>query len=283
MSILLLLFFVLLIYFIESHPSCMAATPGHQEPFPFHICRKKHLVIIVILLRMWLSITRFVITILPLSLGILHKSMLRTNDGLFVRLIPSSPRNLIILIRSHLYLYVTISPCCNFTTGRGILWRPGLSHSAGGLICKQNIQHCFIDHLKAQGHHHQPCKCNYCVKYKFYSLGVVQKMSLCPVPPVAWYLHGNLNTSGRKGNYWRVGTRSRSSSRSPPRPRPPSPSCSCRTWSQTPGTWSGTWTWGTHCHCQPISSDEWLLTWSEPRRRRWPMFPRAEPEGNLPV
>ena len=50
--LLLLLIFVLLIYFIESHPSCMAATSGHQEPFPFHICRKKHLVIIVILLRM---------------------------------------------------------------------------------------------------------------------------------------------------------------------------------------------------------------------------------------
>ena len=115
MSILLLLFFVLLIYFIESHPPCMAATPGHQEPFPFHICRKKHLVIIVILLRMWLSITRFVITILPLSLGILHKSMLRTNDGLFVRLIPSSPGNLIIYIRSHIYLYV-INIFCEKTT-----------------------------------------------------------------------------------------------------------------------------------------------------------------------
>ena len=87
-------FFVLLIYFIKPHPSCMAATSGHQEKFPIHICRNKHLIIIIIiLLRMGLSITRFIITLLPLCLGILRKSMLRTNDWLFVRLIPSSPRN----------------------------------------------------------------------------------------------------------------------------------------------------------------------------------------------
>ena len=79
-NIIVVAVFVLLIYFIESHPSCMAATSGDQEQFPFHICRKKHLIIIIILLRMGLSITRFVITVLPLSLGIFHKSMLRTND-----------------------------------------------------------------------------------------------------------------------------------------------------------------------------------------------------------